>query len=396
MGGPFFLTGDLNGWHPASPAHRFEEVVLPYGRDEWGREHPRRQLRTGAFHLTVDLPAGRHRFKLLEGGGWERQWSTQRFHDQEQPFEAHRFRSGCGLEAGVLVPRGSGTPPHVELTWPGGPARFDFHPAARTLSVHGELHRAPGPRLEPWRELSCADAVYSTWIALPWGYSPELEFRYPLLLAFDGRSQLYGEDPRQGRFGVEGRQLWRALDVLARQGVIPPTVLVGVEVPRVPARADGRERLGEHDRHAAFVDEGGACHRAYRASIARELVPALCDALPLERDPARHLLLGHSWGADFALRLLASEPERFGGAIALSPSAPLERLDALPAGGAQRVVVSYAQHDLGPFFLTEGAASGRALAAKGLAHLVQLCPDATHDPASLERYLPAALAFALG
>ena len=92
MTNAFFLTGDFNDWSPASPAHRLIEPSQPYGRDGWGGEHPGRRLRLGSLHLTVDLPAGTTRFKLLEGPGWERQWSTQAFHDREVPFAAERLR----------------------------------------------------------------------------------------------------------------------------------------------------------------------------------------------------------------------------------------------------------------------------------------------------------------
>jgi len=390
----FYLSGDFNDWRPE--AHRFEESSQPYGVDEWGHEHPARELRLGCYHLELDLPAGPARFKILEGPGWDRQWTSMRYMEREQDFAEHRFQAGLGLRPGVIVPRGGGRPPHMELTLPGGRVRFDFHPASRTLCVHGELERAPAPQLRPWQTFSCDDHhVYDTWLATPYGYAERPDLRYPLCLVFDGRSQLYGEDPEFARFNDPRRQLPRIVDRLVRHGLLPPPIVVGVEVPRAPAGRNAREQRGVHRRREA-LSEAGALNASYRDSILNTLLPALEDALPLADGPAARFACGHSWGADFLLNLLAedAESERFGGALALSPSRPLPPVERLCARGSKtRLALVYGLADLGPFFLTDTAACRARLAAAGVPHLVQLCPEATHDPESFTEQLPAALSF---
>jgi hypothetical protein len=383
----FFLTGDFNDWDPGS--HPFSEVTSPYGRDEWGREHPQRLLGSGAYRQIVDLVAGKQRFKILEGVGWERQWSAMPYHEEEIPFGRFRFSLPSGLSPGVIVPRGSGSPPHAEVELPGGPVCFDFHPDSRTLSVHQEPALPPGPRVSEWREFPCGpDALYRTWVALPYGWSSG---PCALCLVFDGRSLIYGEDLERDLFGLAPRQLPRAWDLLNRQSLVPPTILVGVEVPRRPAEPTEREAIGRHDRREAFVKAGGALHEAYRQSLVHDLLPALAQEHGQELAPDSTYALGHSWGADFALRLLAGAPEAFAGAIALSPARPREAVTRLAE--RLRVAILYGRDDLGPFFLTEAAECRRLLAERGLDHLVQLCPTANHDPETLADYLPAALSF---
>ena len=390
--GPFFLSGEQNGWRPADPGWRLRELSQPYGRDEWGREQGARRLSYGSYALELDLPAGPFRFKILEGTGWEQQWSTMRYHTWENDFGEHRFETTCGLSSGVLVPRGGGMPPHVEVELPGGRVRFDFSPAARTLAVHDQLARLAGPQLRAWRTFTLpTGAVFDAWVCLPYGYEAAQGRRYPLCLLFDGRSMLTGEDLPRGVLGLAERQFPRVFDTLTRHGLIPPTVVVGIEVPRDPSQADERELIGKHDRRAAFTP-GEVCE-AYMTSLLEEVTPALAAEFPLEERP---LLFGHSWGADFALRLLAQAPKRWRGALALCPANPLSSLEALPEGADLRVAVPYGRHDLGPFFLTRGAACGRVLSAKGIPHLVQLCPDQSHDPHTFASQLPAPLAFLLG
>ena len=65
---------------------------------------------------------------------------------------------------------------------------------------------------------------------------------------------LTGEDLPRGLLGMPQRQFPRVFDTLTRQGLIPPTIVVGIEVPRDPSQADERELIGKHDRRAAFVD----------------------------------------------------------------------------------------------------------------------------------------------
>jgi enterochelin esterase-like enzyme len=114
------------------------------------------------------------------------------------------------------------------------------------------------------------------------------------------------------------------------------------------------------------------------------------------RADARYLL-GHSNGGDMALLLLFNRPNEFGGVVAVSPACAsmIVGMADLPAERKQRIgiALSYTQHDLTPGFLSNTAECRGLLQERGIRHLVQYCPGASHDPASMAPFMPAALGF---
>lgn len=389
----YYLTGSFNDWQIGAQ-WRFAEVTSPVGVDEYGRRHGG-HVAWDAYRLQLELPPGPLQFKILEGPSWDVQWTTMPFHGQEQAFDDHRFRTDCEITSGVVVARGEGMLPHAETTVAGGPTCVDFSPGARTVAFHDRVRSAAGPHVAHWRELPLHDvgAAYDTWVCLPYGY-PAPDYVYPVCLVLDGRSLIYGEDPRHGRFGIPGRQWPRVFDALTRHGVIPPTVLVGVEVPRLVGEPSAAETRGRHDRHAALYDEHGRLFTAYLDSLRGSLLPALEQTFPLRGGAAGTYVLGHSWGADFALRWLARHAKDLAGVIAVSPSDPLPPVREIAVARARtRLALTYALGDLGPFFLTDGASCRQLLEDAGVPHLVHLCPGQTHTPETMVDALPAAVSF---
>ncbi len=383
-----FLVGTFNGWTPGLDDFRFREVVVDGGPGE-------PPLETGSFLLEVNLPAGEVGFKVVEGCDWQRQWSVMRCRPDDPPYPItdHQHATRHGLAPCVIRFRGDGHPPHALLDTRGGSHRFDFHPASGTLTIHRDASRLPAPLLAPWRSFPCGGSLaYDTWVCLPYGYDAKRPFPYPLCLVFDSPNLLYGDDPVVGRRRQPATQVWRVADVLARHGVIAPPVLVGVGVPRP---ADGG---GAALREEAFL---GPLREGYVRSIVEELLPAV--RAELATDPSREgaYLLGHSNGGDLALAVLARHPERFGGAVALSPGGAdvfarrLEEPRAASLRSRVRVALTYSEHDLWPGFVTRTAGARAALARLGVPHLVLPLLGRTHDPASAAAVLPGLLAFVL-
>ena len=245
-----------------------------------------------------------------------------------------------------------------------------------------------------WKEFACGtDAVFDTWVVTPYG--AKIDEPLQLALVFDGRSMVYGEDPRWGVYDDEARQFFRPLDTLIRHGVVGPTAWVGVEVPRRPSQQTGHERRGRHDRQEALATDSGL-RQAYVTALRERVLPALGEAFGVQEEGV--CVVGHSWGGDFALHVAGEWADIVDGVLAMSPADPVpgcQRLGEV-ARATTRVAVTYGLDDLGPFFLTRAAKTRAVLAGAGLPHLVQMQPSATHDPASLAEVLPGALGFVLG
>jgi hypothetical protein len=400
----FYLVGDFNDWTPGLAEYRFAEVVSPYGRDENGRDHPDKTLRLGSFCLTCRLPRGRIQLKIVQGRDWERQWSVGQ---DEEPADfdttEHTFTTRHGFSPRLIRFCGSGMPPHAEFDCPGSEMRFDFHPESQTLTIHQELRSLPGPSLQPWQDFACGpDAVYSTWVCLPFGYNPRRRFRHPVCVVFDGRDLLYGEDSWvRRRHNEPRRQFGRVFDILARQGVISPPVLVGVGVPRYPHRPTDRHRLGRRDRFRAYALPFSVLQEEYLVSICDTLLPALAREFGVTKSEQERYLLGHSNGGDVALRLLARRPDLFRGVMALSPGgaeAAVKALAALRSATRRqlRLALSYTADEPAPEFLTGTVGAGRLLGELDVPHLVVGCPGASHDPASMFDALFGMVAFVSG
>ena len=130
-------------------------------------------------------------------------------------------------------------------------------------------------------------------VNLPADYADSTAGRYPLLVVLDGQGQA-------GRTAAEA-------DLLARMGVAPPTVVVGIE--NTPGTRD-----------AVFTPPGlmeGARADQFLAFIETELLPDLADRY---RTDSTILLAGHSRGGLFTTWALTQRPDLFDAVFAFSPS----------------------------------------------------------------------------
>lgn len=393
----FYLTGDFNNWRPADPACRFEEVTAPYGLPN----APDTILTLGSYHITTTLPRGRIRFKITQNGSWDHQWSVWNSYD-DAPYDItkYRFETRIGLPVYSIFYRGKGMPPHAAFDYRGGAMRWDFHPDSLTLAIHNQLHLRPGMTAGFWRRFSCgSDMEYETWYCLPYGYDDKGSYRYPVCLMFDGRGLLYGEEdsPWHHVSNDHDRQWPRALDILARHGVITPVVVIAVGVPRYAKSRPAQEH--RNVRWLAYADYNSPAHKALAKSICEDLLPEATQRFSLSSGPDDYYLAGHSNGGDMALNLLAYDPKAFSGAVAISPGSPslTNRLAQLPPNVKDRIriALSYSSGEPTPGFRTDVAGIRKTLSGSGLHHLVVYLPEATHSPASVFKFLPGCFAFVM-
>jgi enterochelin esterase-like enzyme len=113
----------------------------------------------------------------------------------------------------------------------------------------------------------------------------------PLLVLFDGHVLL-------------ATDVTATLDNLVGDGVIDPPTAVIVEsihgsAPRGPSRVESLTR-------AASLE----------SFVLGDLLPAVEARRPIDADPARRILVGHSLGAVAALHLATRRPDQFGGVVA--------------------------------------------------------------------------------
>ena len=128
---------------------------------------------------------------------------------------------------------------------------------------------------------------------LPADYEDSTAARYPLLIVLDGRGQA-------GHTAA-------AADGLARMGLAPPTIVVGIE--NTPGTRD-----------AVFTPPGlmdGARADAFLSFIEAELLPDLGERY---RTDGTVLLAGHSRGGLFSTWALTQRPDLFDAVFAFSPS----------------------------------------------------------------------------
>jgi len=393
----FFLVGDFNGWQLCQVEYRFEEVTSPYGLPD----RSDLVLALGSYYLETKFPKGLIRFKIVAEGSWDHQWSVWNSY-KDVPYEVSRYHfiARHGLQPNHIVYRGGGTPPHSEFESSGEPLRWDFHPDSQTLTIHSQLRRNPGMIVAPWRTFACGrEAEFDTWYCLPYGYDPDDAYKYPVCFMFDGRGLLYGEEdsPWHRTWNNHDRQWPRVLDILARHGVIAPTVVIAIGVPRytVPKTKEEIEDV----RPVAYLEHESSLHKDFAAAICRVVIQEVERHFNVSANANDRSLLGHSEGGDLALNLLAYSPDRFRGAVAISPAAPsrASALAALPIQTKERLrlALAYGSSEPTPQYLTSVARMRKKLLESGISHLVQYFPDATHDPASVLKYLPGCIGFVM-
>ena len=132
-------------------------------------------------------------------------------------------------------------------------------------------------------------------VALPEGYGTSPDERYPVLYVLDAQSQF--------------AHTATTVDFLARNGEMPPTIVVGVE-------AGNRLRdYTQTDWAEAWVGGGGAAN--FERFLRDELIPAVRRQW---RTGGFRTMVGHSASAQFALHELAVAADGFRAYFAFSPS----------------------------------------------------------------------------
>jgi enterochelin esterase-like enzyme len=140
-----------------------------------------------------------------------------------------------------------------------------------------------------------------------------------------------------GGYGVVGP----LAQMLAMSGVTAPAYVVSVSYPPGAGQRNTDLLYRPVTEGAATYGGGGA---AFRAFLTDELKPFLEGRFPL--DPARAVLLGHSFGGLFAANVLAEAPESFAGYVIASasvwrdPGLPQRLAAAAPQAKGRRVFVA--------------------------------------------------------
>lgn len=144
-------------------------------------------------------------------------------------------------------------------------------------------------------------ATRQYYVALPQGYAPTGDARYPVLVVLDANDQ------PQFTSAVANVQF------LASRNAIPPLIVVGI--PNGSDRTHDLTPPATGSFARQFPTAGGAGR--FLDFISKEVVPAVrarYRTMPLT------ILAGHSFGGLFALHAATTRPEAFGAAIAMSPA----------------------------------------------------------------------------
>lgn len=208
----------------------------------------------------------------------------------------------------------------------------------------------------------------------------------PILYLFDGQN-VFGDE---GSF-AGGWQVHRVIDGLDRRWYAAPFVVA------IPSSQQRQEELTPWP----MDGRGGEADR-FLDWVTFELVPALRRRLPVIDGPVGHAVGGSSWGGLTALYAHLRNPEQWGGALSLSPSAWVANFRIFDVlRGLGRPAISRIYLDCGAL-----EAGGRMLpAARALADELRARgyrrdelwwrpdPRGAHDERAWARRLPRALRF---
>ncbi len=209
----------------------------------------------------------------------------------------------------------------------------------------------------------------------------------PVLFALDGQNAFGDEGTFAG-----GWHLHEAIDGLSPRRYVAPFVVA------IPHGGDSRQDEltpwpmgGRGGRADAFLDW-----------LTSSLIPHLEQRLPLVPGPVGTAIAGASWGGLAALYAHLRHPERFGGAIALSPScwvgnfAIFDYLASRPTPWVSRIYMDCGAREAGGRMLPAAAALAERFAQRGYSRQ-QLWwrpdPKGEHNEAAWRRRLPRALRF---
>lgn len=237
-------------------------------------------------------------------------------------------------------------------------------------------------------------------IWLPEGYSRETAHRFPIIILHDGDSIF---DPTlSAPSGIDlAADEWASL--LARRGIIPESIVVGVRHPE----GFSPEDITMRD-HELSPELGG---EVYARFITQELVPHMDQHYRTIATPAARLLGGTGLGALHAFHTAMTYPRVFGGIACLSTSfedvsqcvpatcSALRRLEELPKLGKKlRVYFDYGDREIDECYEGYHTMLASILTAKGWSEgsefRIRRIPGAGHNPLSWRTRLGDALSFA--
>lgn len=211
----------------------------------------------------------------------------------------------------------------------------------------------------------------------------------PVLYLFDGQN-LFEDGPAF----AEGWRLHEVFEQL-RPTLDPLPVVVGID-------HGGERRLDELSPFPTEKSAGLA--NLLLDWLTSTLSPALMRKLELDGAPNRDFVGGSSMGGLCALYALFRHPDRFSGALCMSPAfwfveAQLyPHLDRHPLATDKRIYLDVGERE-GPRMVEPALRMARYLAERGLASerlLLQLDKRGRHDEKSWRQRFPGALRFLLG
>jgi predicted alpha/beta superfamily hydrolase len=277
------------------------------------------------------------------------------------------------------------------------------HPTVRAQPAHKKPAPPPAPAI-PYDARTITVrlgtdhlAVRDVTIVLPETFDADAS--YPVLVVFDGQ-----------HIGEGGFDLVRVLDRLAREGRVPPHVVVGV--------ASTEDRTAEYTfsrtsyEHLRDRTRSPAVTRDQRLAdfVVEDVLPMVAVHANIETDRANGAALGFSYGGLAAIHLALRWPERFGRVIGLSPSL---------WWSARRTIAEFASYrgpspvrmwidvgtlegrprDIVPYMVGDARALVRAAELRGMKLGEDLgyleIPNEDHDTGRVRHRLESALGFAL-
>lgn len=235
------------------------------------------------------------------------------------------------------------------------------------------------------------------------------EHTYPVLYMHDGQNLF---DPALA-YGGETWGVAEALARLAGEGVVPPTIIVGIwnqpqrwreYMPQRPlATPAGRQRLAQMGPEFA----GGPLADAYLRFLITELKPFIDRAYPTRPGREDTFVMGSSMGGLISLYALCEYPAVFAGAGCLSTHWPagegivLDYLaENLPRPGKHKIYFDYGTATLDalyePYQQRADALMRAAGYSEGQDWLTRKFPGAEHNEAAWRGRVHIPLAFLLG
>jgi predicted alpha/beta superfamily hydrolase len=214
--------------------------------------------------------------------------------------------------------------------------------------------------------------------------------RPPVVVLFDGQNVFCDEGSFSG-----GWHAHAAAAALVQEGLVPPVV--------VAIHHGGASRIDELGPWPS--DRGGGKLDALLRFAADQLLPAVADRFGASTNPEDVIIGGSSMGGLAALYCHFTRPDRFGGALAMSPSLWFAGREAF-AFVARRDLPAVSR-----IYLDAGAkedGGGMQVSAESLAAVLRgrgygpdrlelvIDPEGTHAEADWKRRFPAAMRFLLG